>query len=231
MRRLWTEAECQLMRELYPDLRAKDVAERLGRNVSQVHSKAKDMGLRKSAAFNASELSGRAGNGRTIANSEPHRWKPGLKSWNKGRHYHPGGRCTENQFKPGQMPHNHRPVGTEVIDDGGYLKRKVRDDAPKGRSYQNWRFVHVLVWEEAHGPLPAGHAVAFKNGDKTDITLDNLELISRKELMRRNSIHTLLPPELVQVVQLNGALKRAINRRLEHEEQNGRREKSPGRDA
>ncbi len=219
MRRAWTEAECQLMRELYPELRAKDVAERLGRGVSQVHAKAKAMGLRKSDAFNASEWSGRAGNGRTIANSEAHRWKPGLLSWNKGKHYRPGGRAVEHQFKPGAMPHNWKPVGTEIVHETGYLTRKVRDDAPRGRSYKNWRFVHILLWEEANGPLPAGHAVGFRNGDKTDLRLDNLELVSRKELMRRNSIHTLLPPELVQVVQLNGALKRKINRRAEREEQ------------
>lgn len=219
MRRVWTEAECHLMRKLYPDLKAADVAERLGRNVCQVHAKAKAMGLRKSETFNASELSGRAGNGRVIANSEAHRWKPGLVSWNKGKHYRPGGRAVAHQFKPGAMPHNWRPVGTEIVDEFGYLKRKIRDDAPKGRSYQNWRFVHVLLWEETHGPLPAGHAVAFANGDKTDLRLDNLELVSRKELMRRNSIHTLLPPELVQVVQLHGALKRKINRRAEREKQ------------
>ncbi len=208
------------MRELYPDVPAHQVAARLQRNVAQVHSKAKKLGLRKSEAFNASPASGRAAPGRTIANSLPHRFQPGLESWNKGTHYRAGGRSVEHQFKPGQLPHNTVPVGTEVVNDEGYLKRKVRDDAPKGRSYKNWRFVHILTWEQAHGPVPAGHRITFKDGDRTNVALDNLVCISHVEHMRRNSIHTVLPPELKQVVMLNGALKRKINRRMEREEQN-----------
>jgi hypothetical protein len=220
-RRVWTEEECQLMRELYPDCRAQDVAERLGRNLCQVHAKAKALGLRKSEAFNASPLSGRATRERTVPNSEQHRFPPGWKSWNKGTHYRAAGRSVETQFKPGMMPHNTHPIGTELVDEAGYRKRKVRDDAPRGRSYRNWKFVHILVWEAAHGPVPDGYRVTFKDGDKTNLEVGNLELRSFRDMMQRNSIHTVLPPELRQVVQLNGALKRKINRRMaRHEEQN-----------
>lgn len=219
-RRPWTEEECELMRTLYPDLPAHQVAERLGRNVCQVHAKAKAMRLRKSEAFNASPASGRAAPGRTIPNSEAHRWKKGLVSWNKGTHYRAGGRSVENQYKPGQKPHNTHPIGTELVNSDGYLKRKVRDDAPVGMGRRNWKFVHVLVWEEAHGPVPKGHKVVFRDGNKQNFDLANLELVTDREMMLRNSIHTVLPPELKQVVQLNGALKRKINRRMEREEQN-----------
>ncbi|MCP5428569.1 MAG: HNH endonuclease [Chromatiaceae bacterium] len=50
----------------------------------------------------------------------------------------------------------------------------------------------------------------FRNGDKRDIRLANLELISRSENMRRNQIHR-YPPELKQVMQLAGKLRRAID--------------------
>jgi hypothetical protein len=66
------------------------------------------------------------------------------------------------------------------------------------------------VWEAANGPLPAGHAIAFKNGDKTDIRLENLECIARRELMARNTVHN-LPKPLAQAIQLLGALNRQIN--------------------
>jgi hypothetical protein len=217
-RRLWTEAECQLMRELYPDLPAHQVAARLGRNVCQVHSKAKKLGLGKSDAFKTSPASGRAAPGRTIPNSMKHRFQPGLKSWNKGTRYRAGGRSVEHQFKPGQLPHNTVPVGTEVIGVDGYLKRKISDSRQSHARF-NWKFVHVLVWEEHHGPVPKGHRLSFKNGDKADIRIDNLELVTHVEHMRRNSIHTVLPPELRHVVQLNGALKRKINRRVDSEKQ------------
>lgn len=72
--------------------------------------------------------------------------------------------------------------------------------------------MHLLLWEEVHGQIPDGHALVFKDGDKTHITLDNLELITRAELMRRNSIQR-YGKEIASLVQLRGVLLRQINRR------------------
>jgi uncharacterized membrane protein len=63
--------------------------------------------------------------------------------------------------------------------------------------------------------LPPGHAVAFRNGDRRDMRPDNLELITRQELMRRNSVQN-LPKPIVSTIQLLGALKRQIRRRERH---------------
>lgn len=82
---------------------------------------------------------------------------------------------------------------------------------------KRWRFVHVMLWEEANGPVPAGHTIAFRNGDKTDIRLENLECISRRELMRRNTVHN-YPPELVQVMRLKGAITKRIATRQKKEQ-------------
>ena len=60
--------------------------------------------------------------------------------------------------------------------------------------------VHLLVWEAAHGPIPAHHAIIFLDGDKKNITLGNLELVTRTELMRRNTIHN-RGPEIAQLIQ------------------------------
>jgi hypothetical protein len=77
--------------------------------------------------------------------------------------------------------------------------------------------VHLLVWEAANGPVPPGHAITFLPGRRTTdaslITLDALQLVSRAELMRRNSHHTNYPKEVSQLIQLKGALNRKINRR------------------
>lgn len=91
------------------------------------------------------------------------------------------------------------------------------DDLPLQR---RWRAVHLIVWEAANGPLPEGHAVAFVNGDKSDIRFENLVLVSRADLMRRNTLHR-LPKELAHAYQLIGAVNRKINRRT-REEQNRR---------
>ncbi len=55
--------------------------------------------------------------------------------------------------------------------------------------------------------------MVFRDGNRRNFAPPNLELVSRSELMRRNSHWNTLPPELAQIVQLRGALTRKINRR------------------
>jgi hypothetical protein len=76
----------------------------------------------------------------------------------------------------------------------------------------NWKPQHHLLWAAAHGPVPPGHALAFKNGDRTDVRLDNLECIPRRELMLRNTVHN-YPKPLAETIQLLGALTNRIRRR------------------
>ena len=83
------------------------------------------------------------------------------------------------EFKPGRMPHNHLPVGTELIKGDGYTWVKIAD--PK-----TWRQKHLLIWEEAYGPVPEGHVIIFTNGDRQDVRLDNLTLVTRSQLVRLN---------------------------------------------
>ena len=125
----------------------------------------------------------------------------------------PGNKAAETRFKAGQLPHTWKPVGSLRITDDGYLQRKVTDTRYPPR---DWVPVHRLVWEAAHGPVPPGHVVVFKPGRHTvveaAITPDAVELLTRGELMKRNSVHN-LPKELVELVQLRGALNRKINAR------------------
>ncbi len=102
------------------------------------------------------------------------------------------------------------PLGSTRLVDG-YLYRKVADTryVPWTR---NWIPEHVRLWEKTYGPVPKGHAIAFKNNNRTDIRLDNLERIMRRELMARNTVHN-LPKELASTIQLLGALNRQINGR------------------
>jgi hypothetical protein len=43
---------------------------------------------------------------------------------------------------------------------------------------------HVIVWERAHGPVPAQHHVSHLNGDRLDNRLDNLVLRTRLDTRR-----------------------------------------------
>jgi hypothetical protein len=118
------------------------------------------------------------------------------------------GRMPETQFKPGARPHTWKPIGSTRVTNDGYLQRKISDT---GYPPRDWVGVHILLWEEAHGPIPKGHALIFKDRNKGNLCLENFELITRAELMRRNTIHN-YPPELVDVIRLGGALKRRLRR-------------------
>lgn len=211
-RHIWTDAEAQVLRARFPHERTRDVAQSLGLSASQVSSKAAKLGLYKSAEHLASEASGRLQKGGNVGAGS--RFAKGNAAWNKGTHFVSGGRSTETQFKPGGLPWRTMPVGTYRINPDGYLERKYaeRPGPPK----QRWRAVHLLVWEAAHGPLPAGHAVCFLPGRKSTvlehITLDALELVTRRELLSRNTVQR-FPPELRQIIQLKGAVQRQINKR------------------
>lgn len=206
-KKTWSANEDAILRDMYADTQTQIIAQQLGRTASSVYQRARNLGLQKSAEFLRSEASGRLRNGMGAAS----RFKQGHATWNKGmKGLDIGGK--ETRFKKGQKPVNTwKPIGTERIDKDGLLVRKVADTGDK-RS--GWKGVHVLVWEQHNGKVPQGHAVVFKSSDKTRIEIDNLECVTRAELMKRNSVHR-LPKELVRLVLLRGALNRQINKRIE----------------
>lgn len=208
-RRPWTAAEKRILRRRYPHERSDAIAADLGRPVSTVYQKAVSLGLRKSAAYLATKEASRF-NGHEPG-SVVNRFKPGQTPPNKGlrRPGYAPGRMAQTQFKKGQKPHTWKPIGSERINAAGYRDRKITDT---GYPSADWKGVHVLLWEEHLGPVPKGFAVVFKNRNKADIRIDNLALLSRAELMRRNTLHR-YPKEIAQLIQLRGALNRQINRR------------------
>lgn len=178
----WTAQRDEWLRSMYPDTRNKTIAKVLGCSYSAVKNRAQTLGLKKSEDY---------------MSTNPGCFKPDQVSWNKGVSYQAGGRCRETQFKKGQRPHTWAPVGTESEDRDGYLKRKVRDDAPSGMSRLNWKFVHVLKWEEYHGrPVPPKHMVRIIDGDKRNFSRENLVLVSMAENAILNKFFAMKnPPE------------------------------------
>lgn len=108
-------------------------------------------------------------------------FKKGAVPFNKGKKkWWTGGE--ETQFQPGNMPQTWKPVGTETVRGDGYTWVKVAE--PK-----KWREKHRMIWEAAHGPIPKGHALLFADGNKLNIELDNLILVTRSQLVRLNQNH------------------------------------------
>ena len=202
MIRPWTPAEEAVLRDLYPTMNNPAIGERLGRSESAILNRAQKLGLNKPPGFKNAGCFAR-----------------GVIPWNKGTHWQAGGASIATRFQPGTRQgvalKLYQPIGSERISKDGYLQRKVNDDMPLQR---RWRAVHILIWEAINGPLPKGHAIVFRDGDKTHLVEANLEMVSRAELMRRNSFHR-YGKEIAAVIQLKGAITRQINRRTAHVEQ------------
>lgn len=211
----WTPDQIAVLADLYPHTRAKDIAARLGCTTQQVLDKAFRLGYRKSREAIA-EMARRA-----IKNPDhparATRFQAGDQPWNKGVSYQPGGASVETRFKAGtrrgRAAMNWQPIGSERIRSDGYLERKLSDT---GVTRRDFVCVHHIVWRDAGRDIPPGHALVFRDGNKRNIVLDNLELITRTELMRRNSVHN-YGPEIARISQIQGAITRQINRRTRTE--------------
>lgn len=103
------------------------------------------------------------------------RFEPGHIPANKGKHMPTRGRMAETQFKKGHTPHNKLPIGSIIKKSDGYMWKKI------GEGARDWKQMHVIVWEEAHGPRPEGYLITFKDGDTTNYKLENLALVSMAE--------------------------------------------------
>jgi hypothetical protein len=132
----------------------------------------------------------------------------------------------ETQFKKGQFPVNRDPdfyvIGALRVNADGYIDMRISFE----HGALGWKALHTILWEDANGPVPPGYALFFKDRDKLNVDLENLELITRADLCRRNSIHN-LPPQLKKTIYALGALHRRIHR----EEQNRGLAQSPLRNA
>lgn len=190
----WTPEAKQELARVYPHMTNAQLSEMFGKSPKAIGLMALSIGIKKTPEVLA--LS---------------RFKPGAEPFNKGLSGVNG--ASKTSFKKGNTPQTWQPIGTRRINKDGCLVEKVSDTRNRR---VDWQPVHRMVWTAANGPVPDGHVVVFKPGRKTTdasvITLDCVECVTRAENMKRNTVHR-LPKELVQTIQLIGALNRQINKR------------------
>lgn len=117
-----------------------------------------------------------------IHSSPATEFKKGHVPRNKGTHPPTVGRMAETQFKPGNIPPNHRPVGSERIS---YGRIQIKIAEPNV-----WENLATLVWQSAHKKaLPKGHVIRFANNDNTDYSPENLIAVSRAQNAVINHLH------------------------------------------
>lgn len=119
----------------------------------------------------------------------------GQRSWNKGKKWddfmskESQARSLTTCFKKGNDPANMDAVGTEKWKSGhknrndeGFLYVKIQDK--HGRF--NWKAKHRLIWEQAYGKIPKGYKVIFRDGNRHNIVLSNLALVSNSQMLILN---------------------------------------------
>jgi hypothetical protein len=182
----WSEEEVEIMVSNYPHISTKKVAELLGKSVKQCYCKANLLKLHKTSEYLATESSGRlkTGNFGTF-------FPKGNIPWNKGmKGLQIGGEIT--QFKKGSIPANHKPIGSTRIDEEGYTYIKIAE--PK-----KWALLHRHIFEQEHGKIERNEVVVFKDKNRSNFDINNLEKISMTENMERNRI-TKYPVELQETI-------------------------------
>lgn len=88
------------------------------------------------------------------------------------------------RFKRGNIPHNHKKVGSERITKG-YIEIKTQEP-------NKWQLKHRYIYEKKYGKIPDGYNLIFLDGNRQNIELSNLKLVSKAEdlIMNNNKLFT-----------------------------------------
>ena len=201
-RNFYTEKEIQFLKDNYSDMKTKDIAVIMNRPIWSINSKSYELGLKKSFKHMKALLEIEAE--RLRSSGIRHQFKKGQPSHNKGKKmpaelYE---KIKRTMFKPGNKPGNIKKVGAIRIDHEGYTYVKLAD--------ADWVLKHRHVWEQVNGPVPANHVVIFKDNNMHNFDINNLQMISQKENMLRNTIHQ-YPEQIQELIKLKNKLKKKIN--------------------
>lgn len=117
------------------------------------------------------------------------RFKKGQVSWNKGKTWdefmpkESQANSRKTTFKKGNKPHNYRPVGSERITKDGFVEIKIAEP-------NKWDIKARVICENAYGKIPKGYKVIYLDGNKLNLELSNLKIVSAAEelIMNRNNL-------------------------------------------
>lgn len=119
------------------------------------------------------------------------RFEQGHETHNKGKPCEPGkgGRhpnAQKTHFNKGKVPPNRKPLWSERVGKDGYIEMSVPIPNPYTGHSTRYMHKHRWNWEQVNGPLPKGHALKCKDGNRQNCDASNWEAIPRGILPRLN---------------------------------------------
>ena len=86
----------------------------------------------------------------------------------------------KTSFKKGHVHWNKKPIGSERVSVDGYTEIKVADP-------DKWRLKHRVMYEKYHNVvLNPKQLVIFADGDKSNMSKENLLLVDKNQLLILN---------------------------------------------
>lgn len=193
-RTTFTADQDAFIKDNYLTMPVKTIGRHIGKSYTGIMYRLKNMGLEIPRHI-------------VEARAEQSRFKMGHLSHNKGKRLEdfmsPEGieKFKSTSFKPGHTPSNSKYDGHQRITKDGYIEVRVC----KG----NYQLKQRLVWQQNNGPIPKGHVVTFKDGNKQNTALSNLKLITMKQNMLNNSLCQ-YPVQLQQTIKLINKINKQL---------------------
>ena len=211
--RRWTAEDDQALRARYPHEPTAPLSRALRRSLRATYARARILGLAKSAAYMASPDACWLRRGTRPARGSDSRRATCQPTKAGAARAGTGGGCARRSFgraRPARGPCRSGTRGSRMATS---TARSATRATCRGR--KTGRSSITSCGRRRTGPCRRG-ILRFRDGDRTNTRLENLELLTRgalgRALMGRNTVHR-LPPALVTTLQLLGALTRQINRR------------------
>ena len=173
--KVWNPKKQEKLIALYPNHTNQEIASLLGSTESAVGGRAFKLKLRKSPEF-------------MLEHSSKGFFPKGHQPANKGRKQTEYmsiaqiEKTKKTRFKKGDIPKNHKPIGYERITRDGYIEVKTTEP-------NVFELKHRLIWTKHNGAIPTDCVIRFRDGNKLNVDISNLYLVSKSENMISNTIH------------------------------------------